>query len=260
MKYMLMGLDPQKEWQRLLPAERERRAQSRQQRIRQLVVARGVTAGEPLALTSVELAPASEAVTLRFLHGEGVATDGPFAAETKYALTGFDVIDFTSRHEAVAFAKTCADHAEHMTEIRPIHDSWWTYHGPGHTDASRFMIMIIDDVAATWSDAEIERNVTHHQGIGMEYAVQKGMVRGEPLCFSSARLRPQSEAVTVRAQGQPFASDGPFAETKEAIAGFVIIDCAGRDEAIAWGRKLSANSHETLEIRPVQTMWSIYHG
>lgn len=60
--------------------------------------------------------------------------------------------------------------------------------------------------------------------------------------------------------GESLVSDGPFAETKEVIGGFFIIDCASQDEAIAWAKKVSANSGETTEIRRVHSMWSIYRG
>ena len=262
MKFMLMGLEVNGEWERLPQAERDRRVQRHQLALQELIAERGLVEGQKLVLTSVGLGPASEAVTLRINDGKPVICDGPFA-ETKEVLAGFDLVEFASRDEAIAFARKRCVHDGHVTEIRPVHDSWWAYHGPGNGAGKRFMIMIVGDTRAQakWSQAQIDRNVAHHQQIGMEYSSQKGLVRGEALCFSSARLRPIAETLTLRVRGgESLTSDGPFAETKEAIGGFFIIDCASQEEAVAWAKKLSANSGETSEIRPVRSMWSIYHG
>ncbi len=262
MKFMLMGFEAKGEWERLPQAERDQRVQRHQQALQELVAERGFVDGRTLVLTSVGLAQSSDAITLRTKGGTSVATDGPFA-ETKEVLAGFDLIDFSSIGEARAFASKCCVHDGHATEIRPVRDSWWAYHGPGISAAKRFMIMLVSDVEAQakWSQTQIDRNVAHHQQVGMEYSLQKGLVRGEPLCFSSARLRPSAEAVTLRIRGgESLTSDGPFAETKEVIGGFFIIDCASQEEAVAWAKKMSANSGETTEIRPVQSMWSIYRG
>jgi len=262
MKFMLMGLEEQGEWERLPQAERERRMQRHTQALQGLVAERGLVGKQTLVLTSVMLGQSTDAVTLRMKGGKSVMTDGPFAT-TNEVLAGFDLIDFASRDEALAFARRGSAHDGHVTEIRPVQESWWAYHGPGAGDGQRFMIVIVSDEAALArrSQAETDRVVAHHEQIGMEYSAQKGMVRGEPLCFSSARLRPSAEALTLRMRrGEPLASDGPFAETKEVVGGFFIIDAASVGEAVAWGRKLAEVGGETVEIRPVQSMWSIYHG
>ena len=262
MKFMLTGFEVNGEWERLPQTERELRVRLHQEALQGLIAARGFSEGQTLVLTSVGLGQASEAVTLRTQGGESLVTDGPFA-ESKEVIAGFDLIDFASRDEAIAFARKRCVHNGHVTEIRPVHDSWWTYHGPGIGDAKRFMLMILNDPRewARWSPAEIERNVAHHQQVGWEYGAQKGIARGEPLCFVSARLRPTGEATTLRIRGgAALASDGPFAETKEVLGGFAIIDCASQAEAVTWAKKWSGNSGETIEIRPVLSMWSIYRG
>lgn len=69
-----------------------------------------------------------------------------------------------------------------------------------------------------------------------------------------ARLLPTTAATTLRkGGGEPLVLDGPFAETKEQLLGFFIIDCASLDEAIATARELAhANpSAGAYEIRPV---------
>ncbi len=74
----------------------------------------------------------------------------------------------------------------------------------------------------------------------------RGVVRG------GAGLRPSSEATTVRVrQGRVLRSDGPFAETKDQIGGFVIIECADLDEAIEIAAKHPSARFGQIEIRPV---------
>jgi len=49
-------------------------------------------------------------------------------------------------------------------------------------------------------------------------------------------------------------TDGPFAETKEVLGGFWMIDVKSREEAIAWAKRCPASSNEIIEIRQVQEM------
>lgn len=57
--------------------------------------------------------------------------------------------------------------------------------------------------------------------------------------LSSGRLRPPSTAVTIRAKnGEPIVTDGPFAETKEQLGGYHILECDDLDEAISIARKI----------------------
>jgi hypothetical protein len=49
-------------------------------------------------------------------------------------------------------------------------------------------------------------------------------------------------------------TDGPFAESKEVLGGYWMIDVASRAEAIAWAKKCPASANEVIEIRQVQEM------
>jgi hypothetical protein len=65
-------------------------------------------------------------------------------------------------------------------------------------------------------------------------------------------LQPPSDATTVRVRGaQVLLSDGPFAETKEVIGGFSLIECADLDEALEVTAKHPAARYGTIEIRPL---------
>jgi hypothetical protein len=59
--------------------------------------------------------------------------------------------------------------------------------------------------------------------------------------------------VSVR-EGQTVASDGPFAEVKEHLAGFYLIDCADLDEAVGWAARVPDAAFTQVEVRPVLDM------
>jgi hypothetical protein len=190
-----------------------------------------------------------------------VATDGPFA-ETKEVLAGFDIIDFERREEAVEFCKKRCVHEGHVSEIRPVHEMWWTYHGAGRGDVNKFALLILnnEEAVAGLSESEIDANVKHHEAAGVEYATLRGLVRGESLSWCGVRLRRTTEASTVRVRrGNALLADGPFAETKEVVGGLCIVDCASMNEAIEWAQKLVVRD-DAVEVRPVRSMWWIYHG
>jgi hypothetical protein len=67
-----------------------------------------------------------------------------------------------------------------------------------------------------------------------------------------ARLMPTTAATTVRSGREPIVLDGPFAETKEQLLGFYLVDCATLDEAIDVARNLGREEHGAFEIRPVR--------
>lgn len=68
-------------------------------------------------------------------------------------------------------------------------------------------------------------------------------------------LRPPSEGARVSfASGKPVVTDGPFAEVKECLGGYWMIDVKDRSAAIEWAKKCPGSKNETIEIRQVQVM------
>lgn len=103
-----------------------------------------------------------------------------------------------------------------------------------------------EDVVCAWSkeedDAVMARLMVVHEKLTREGKL--GPV---------ARLLPTSAATTLRKHTEPaLVLDGPFAETKEQLLGFYIIDCANLEEALEIARELGrANPGGSYEIRPV---------
>ena len=68
-------------------------------------------------------------------------------------------------------------------------------------------------------------------------------------------LHPPSAGARVSfATGEPVVTDGPFAESKEVLGGYWMIDVASREEAIEWAKKCPASANEIIEIRRVHEM------
>lgn len=68
-------------------------------------------------------------------------------------------------------------------------------------------------------------------------------------------LHHPSASTTVRVRDdRDLLSDGPFAETKEQISGYFVLDCADLDQAIAWARRIPGALHGAIEIRPIMDM------
>lgn len=71
-------------------------------------------------------------------------------------------------------------------------------------------------------------------------------------------LQPTSTATTVRVDnGRTITTDGPFAETKEQLGGFYLVDCRDIDEAIELAAQLPGATHGSIEIRPI---WDLPSG
>ncbi len=71
----------------------------------------------------------------------------------------------------------------------------------------------------------------------------------------SNRLKPSANSTTVRvANGKTQVLDGPYADTKEQIGGYYLIDVADLDAALSWAARCPAASHGVVEVRPVWQM------
>ena len=112
----------------------------------------------------------------------------------------------------------------------------------------RYMVLIYspEDAAPVFgtpeSDAENQRWFDYSTEL-----VDKGVfLAGDP-------LQPVATATTVRVRdGKMLHTDGPFAETKEQLGGYYILDCKDLDEALAWAAKIPNVGYGSIEVRPIQ--------
>jgi hypothetical protein len=111
----------------------------------------------------------------------------------------------------------------------------------------KYMLLIVGDESqyADWS----EEDRAAEMGRWDEYT--KALVDAGAL-VSGEGLQPSTTATTLRVdRGERLLTDGPFAESKEQIGGFYVIDCKDLDEAIDWAAKMPSAERGIAEIRPV---------
>ena len=114
----------------------------------------------------------------------------------------------------------------------------------------RYMFLIYSRETEVFegSPEEWERMKAAHWAV-IDDARERGVFEGaEP-------LQPTATATTIRIEnGRPLIHDGPFAETKEQLAGYYILDCKDLDEAIAWAARIPTacrGGEGCIEIRPL---------
>jgi hypothetical protein len=112
----------------------------------------------------------------------------------------------------------------------------------------KYAILIYGDEAAGASAPPEQQ-----QAVMDEWWQYEGEVRKEEgLRLAGEALQPTSTATSVRLQnGDVVTTDGPFAETKEQLGGFYVLECKDLDEAIEWAGKCPGAKFGTIEVRPV---------
>lgn len=116
----------------------------------------------------------------------------------------------------------------------------------------RYMMLIYSRETAEPMPPEEDQRIREGHRAVMEEAGRRGILLGaEP-------LEPTTTATTVRMEGgKVLITDGPFAETKEQLAGYYILDCRDLDEALEWAAKIPtgcAGNTGCIEVRPLRGM------
>jgi hypothetical protein len=118
----------------------------------------------------------------------------------------------------------------------------------------KYMLMLFADerrfqeMTNGMNRAEVEK-MTAPYAAYMEALKNAGIMKG------GERLRPTAAATTVRvADGKTEVLNGPYAETKEQLGGYFVIDAPDLDAAISWAARCPGASHGTVEVRPIWSM------
>jgi hypothetical protein len=175
--------------------------------------------------------------TVRVREGETLVGDGPFA-DTKEFIGGFDIIAAENLDEAIAVAAKHPVSWYFSIELRPFTaglelPAQWSY------DELRYLLMMFDgrdDPPQVRAEIESERDGWREQA-----AAALVLAHG---------LEHADSATTVRVRdGQVLLTDGPFAETKEFLAGIAVLN-SSEQEAIALAARFPLARFHMVEVRP----------
>jgi hypothetical protein len=110
----------------------------------------------------------------------------------------------------------------------------------------RFMVTLIRDE----TDAEAPEEMKERGARMMEFMGE--LQESGALKDSGGRLKPSDTARTLRygKDGKQVVTDGPFAESKEQVAGYMVLECADLDEAFGWAERLPIG-RGSIEVRPI---------
>jgi hypothetical protein len=111
----------------------------------------------------------------------------------------------------------------------------------------QYMLLLYNDEVAWAALSEDERTA-----IRREYFALTDELQENGAYVAAAPLQPTTTSATVRIRhGEHLVTDGPFAETKEQLGGYFLIDVDSDDEARAWAAKAPAARYGSVEVRPI---------
>ena len=105
-----------------------------------------------------------------------------------------------------------------------------------------------------YDDEQRLAGMSEDDGIAMHaaYGAYSQELRSSGAMKGGEALQSTQTATTVRVRnGETITTDGPFAETKEALGGFYLIDVDSLDDALEWAAKIPSGAHGSIEVRPV---------
>ena len=106
-------------------------------------------------------------------------------------------------------------------------------------------LLLIYENEKRYASGYPEHEMAGYQAFGKEFA---GSIKG------GNALKPSATATTVRVRdGKPLTTDGPFAETKEQLGGYYLVEAKDQKEAIAMAAKIPGAGTGSVEVRPLMT-------
>ena len=227
-----------------------------------------VKAGALLACQRLQ--PSSKGMRVRYANGKVSVLDGPFA-ETKELVAGFFLIEAKSREEAIAWAKRIP-FQQGEVEVRPLFELTDFPVDPaeepgGWRDKEEQLRAApaparkpgtLRCLGMVKADKDTEAGVLPDEKLlaAMGAFVEEGVKSG--VFLSGEGLQPSSKGARVRISGsERMVVDGPFAETKELVGGFAILQFTSRAEALEWTKRFvqvdapgRLGAESECEIRP----------
>jgi len=184
------------------------------------------------------LADESAAARVRVRDGKTYVSDGPYA-ETKEVVGGFWIVDVASRDEAIEIARRCP-HAQYgIVDVAPTR---WRDAVPDPGKGTPFLFVF-----------HVEPGLTDPDGAKMREMIDFSQaLKREGIFIETAPLaRDQALARVAKRAGKVAVTDGPFAETKEAVGGYSLVRVADRAAAIELAKRYPHAKWGPVEVREI---------
>ena len=111
----------------------------------------------------------------------------------------------------------------------------------------QYMLLIYSQEDGWEALSDEERNALYR-----EYSQLSDDLRDKGALLGAHELQPAESATTVRVRdGDRLVTDGPFAETREVLGGYYLIEVESLDEALDWAARIPSARHGQVEVRPV---------
>lgn len=180
----------------------------------------------------------SAGARIRVYDGRALVTDGPFL-ETREVVGGFWIIDVASREEAIEIARRCPHAGRGSVEVHGVRDrTTWADAGAGLP----FLLVYRVEPGLTDPDgAKLKEMIAFGDGLAHEgKLLETAPLAHEP---PPARVEPNG--------GQTLVTDGPFAESKDAVGGYSVVRVAGRAEAVELAKRIPHARWGPIEVREI---------
>jgi len=194
------------------------------------------------------LRASSQGARLIFSGGKRSVTKGPFAGDNELP-AGFTILRAASLDEAIAWATRQADVLGDVEiDVRPVTEAWDIGLAPKPQDVATVRYMILRKATAA-TEAGSAPSPPHRAGL----ARLLDETRRAGLPVVTATIRPSSRGRRYKnSRDGVTVMDGPFVETKELLAGYVIVSAASLDDACRWAepyiRAVGAGEVDVLEL------------
>jgi hypothetical protein len=209
-----------------------------------------------IVLDGARLHPVSDATSVRVRDGKAVTIDGPFA-ETKEQVAGYDVIDCPDLDSAVAVAAAHPTTRVGSIEVRPFADGM---PDPVVADQPadgrlRYLMLVCADMRGARQRAEMpspELADPPPSDGGERDEVDDWIDSlGDQRLYGWPLELPDTAVTVRRVDGAVMTTDGPFAETKEQIAGYDLLECENLDQALEAAATHPVAAGGVIEVRPL---------
>jgi len=111
----------------------------------------------------------------------------------------------------------------------------------------KYIALIYGDEAAWETTSDAERTAVYAR-----YRELTGEMQAAGVLVGGSELAPTRDATTVRVRDtETLVVDGPYAEVKEALGGYFLLECGSLDEAVGWAARIPAVEGSGVEVRPV---------